>query len=128
MSRLRGEQDRYRKFSRRAVVMGGAQLALFTTLGARMYYLQVVEAERYATLAEDNRVNVRLIAPPRGDIFDRYGTPLAVNTRDFRAILIAEGPATSSARSTRWARSSPSTTGTASASCARSGATDRSCP
>ncbi len=89
--RRRGEHDRYRVFSRRAVIMGGAQLALFSALAARMYYLQVVESDRYATLAEDNRINMRLIAPPRGDILDRHGEPLAVNTRDFRAVLIAEG-------------------------------------
>jgi len=89
--RRRGEHDRYRVFSRRAVIMGGSQLALFSALAGRMYYLQVIESDRYATLAEDNRINMRLLAPPRGDILDRHGEPLAVNTRDFRAVLIAEG-------------------------------------
>jgi penicillin-binding protein 2 len=55
-----------------------------------MYYLQVVEAERYATLAEDNRISLRLLPPPRGRIVDRFGTPLAQNEQNYRVLLVAE--------------------------------------
>jgi penicillin-binding protein 2 len=65
------DNERYRAFTRRALVVGGAQATLFAVLAGRMYYLQVIEAERYATLAEDNRINLRLLPPPRGRIVDR---------------------------------------------------------
>ena len=39
----------------------------------RVNYLQVIEAERYLTLAEDNRINLRLLPPRRGHILDRMG-------------------------------------------------------
>ncbi|MEQ8966408.1 MAG: penicillin-binding protein 2, partial [Azospirillaceae bacterium] len=84
------DTDRYRSLTRRALVLGGVQTALFGTLAARMYVLQVTEAERYHMLAEENRINMRLIAPSRGQIADRFGVPLAVNNQNFRVLLVAE--------------------------------------
>ncbi|MEN8197932.1 MAG: penicillin-binding protein 2, partial [Pseudomonadota bacterium] len=51
------------------------------------YSLQVLEGDRYRLMAEDNRVNVRLLPPPRGYIVDRYGEPLAVNTLNYQLNL-----------------------------------------
>ena len=59
-------------------------------LAGRMYYLQVLESDRYRVLAEDNRINLRLLPPQRGRIVDRYGTPLAVNQRNYRVVLVRE--------------------------------------
>ncbi|MEX0758902.1 MAG: penicillin-binding protein 2 [Tistlia sp.] len=84
------EQGRYRGFARRAVMLGGGQLLLLGALAGRMYYLQVVEAEKYKLLAEDNRINIRLLPPPRGRIVDRFGTPLAVNRQNYRVLLVSE--------------------------------------
>lgn len=77
-------------FNRRAAILGGAQAALIATLVGRMYYLQVVQADRYRMLAEDNRINLQLIPPPRGRILDRFGEPLAVNQQQFRALVVPE--------------------------------------
>src|SRR3546814_1378229 len=52
--------------------------------------LQVVEADRYKTLAEDNRINLRLLPPPRGRILDRFGLPLATNRQNFRVVMVRE--------------------------------------
>ncbi|MEM1400735.1 MAG: penicillin-binding protein 2, partial [Pseudomonadota bacterium] len=52
--------------------------------------LQVVEQDRFTTLAEDNRINMKLLAPTRGLIVDRFGVPLAVNNQNFRVLLVAE--------------------------------------
>ena len=59
-------------------------------LAARLYQVQVTEGARYATLAEENRISARLIAPPRGRILDRFGTVVAGNRLNWRALLIAE--------------------------------------
>ncbi|HYN39892.1 MAG TPA: penicillin-binding protein 2, partial [Rhodospirillales bacterium] len=56
----------------------------------RLYYLQVIERDRYLTLAEDNRINLRLMAPTRGRILDRLGRPLALNRQEFRLVVTAE--------------------------------------
>ena len=77
-------------FTRRALLMMGGQVALLGGLAARLYQVQVHEGARYATLAEENRVSARLIAPPRGRMLDRFGTVLAGNKLNWRALLIAE--------------------------------------
>jgi penicillin-binding protein 2 len=72
------------------LLMMGGQVALLGGLAARLYQVQVHEGARYATLAEENRVSARLIAPPRGRMLDRFGTVLAGNKLNWRALLIAE--------------------------------------
>ncbi|MGF1629727.1 MAG: penicillin-binding protein 2 [Kiloniellaceae bacterium] len=84
------DNERQRSFSRRALLLGGAQSLLLAGLAGRMYYLQVIEADRYKTLAEDNRISLRLLPPPRGRIVDRFGLPLASNRQNFRVVLVRE--------------------------------------
>ncbi len=84
------DQERTKLFTRRALMLGGGQALLVSALTARMYYLQVVESERYRMLAEDNRINLRLLPPPRGRIFDRFGLPMAANQQNYRVIIVAE--------------------------------------
>lgn len=84
------DTDRQKLFTRRALMLAGGKGLLLSALAGRMYYLQVVEAPRYATLAEENRINLRLLAPPRGRILDRQGRPLAVNQQTYRATIVAE--------------------------------------
>jgi len=87
---MQKDGDRSKVFTRRVVLLASGKAVLITLLGARMYYLQVMEAEKYRTLAEENRINMRLIPPPRGRIVDRFGIQLAVNRQNFRAQVIAE--------------------------------------
>jgi len=82
------DNDRYKAFSRRAVLLLGGNVILLSGLIGRMYQLQVMEGERYKTLAEDNRINLKLLAPPRGRILDRFGRPMAVNRQNYRALLV----------------------------------------
>jgi len=84
------DTGRQRSFSRRLVLLAAGKLALFGVLGGRMYYLQVVEADKYRTMADDNRINLRLLAPPRGRIVDRNGAVLADNQLNYRVVLVAE--------------------------------------
>jgi len=90
MSMKQRDQQRDQVFTRRALILGGAKVGLFSALVARLYYLQVIEAERYKVLAEDNRINLKLLAPPRGKILDRYGEPLALNRLNYRVVIVAE--------------------------------------
>ena len=86
----KGDGERSGLFTRRALVLGGAQAVLLTALAGRLYQLQVVETDRFATMAEENRINMRLLAPSRGQIFDRSGVPLAVNRNNFRAMATSD--------------------------------------
>jgi penicillin-binding protein 2 len=87
---MQSDSERQKLFSRRAALLAGGKAVLLSTLVGRMYFLQVVEAERYATLAEANRINLRLLAPARGRIVDRFGQEMAINRQNYRVILIAE--------------------------------------
>lgn len=87
---MRPERTRTKIFTRRAALLTGAKMAIFGGLVGRMYYLQVVEAERYRMLAEENRINFRLIPPPRGFIVDRNGDYLAINIQNYQAVLVPE--------------------------------------
>lgn len=84
------DNDRQKFFTRRAALLAGGQFGLLTALVGRMYYLQVVESERYQTLAEENRINMRLIPPSRGRILDRFGVPVAVNQQNYRVLIKSE--------------------------------------
>lgn len=84
------DTDRSKLFSRRAFMLACGQAGLVGTLVARMYYLQVIQAEKFQLLAEDNRISTRLLAPQRGLILDRNGIAMAVNQQNFRALLIPE--------------------------------------
>ena len=77
-------------FTRRALLIGGAQTLLLGGLAARLRQVQVEQGTQYATMADDNRVTARMTAPQRGRILDRYGTVLAGSLINWRALLVAE--------------------------------------
>jgi penicillin-binding protein 2 len=79
-----------RTISRRALVAGGVQLAVMGALGLRMRQLQIEEAEQYRLLAEENRINMRLIPPARGLIYDRNGVIIADNAQNYRIVIVRE--------------------------------------
>jgi penicillin-binding protein 2 len=58
-------------------------LGIFLLLLLRLWYLQVISAERYRTLSEKNRTRYVSIAAPRGLIYDRTGQVLVDNRPAF---------------------------------------------
>ena len=86
----REESDDRAAFSRRAVLIGAGQTALFGLIAARLYQLQVIDGQQYALIADENRINVRLIAPMRGEIRDRFGRVVATNEPELKVLLVPE--------------------------------------
>ncbi|MFA8386579.1 MAG: penicillin-binding protein 2 [Pelagibaca sp.] len=82
--------ESFRKISRRGVFLGGVQLAFAGALGLRMQHLQVDQADEFRLLAEENRINIRLIPPTRGQIFDRNGVIIAGNEPSYRITMVKE--------------------------------------
>ena len=78
-------------FSRRMLIVGGAQAAVGVALIGRLGWLAVAENEKYNLLSEDNRVQLIIVPPRRGWIVDRFGKPIAINRSDFRVDLIPSG-------------------------------------
>lgn len=87
---MKRDTKRTSVFTRRALLIMGGQTAILGGLGIRLYQVQVQEGERYATLADDNRISARMIAAPRGRILDRHGTVIAGSRINWRALLVAE--------------------------------------
>jgi penicillin-binding protein 2 len=79
-----------RKISRRTAVLGVAQLGFLGVLGWRMRQLQVERADEFRLLAEENRINFRLLPPARGLIYDRNGVVLAENEPNYRVVIVRE--------------------------------------
>lgn len=77
-------------FSRRAFLLGSAQIGIGALLATRMAWLAVAENEKYSLLAESNRVNLQILPPRRGWILDRKGRPIALNKTAFRVDLIPD--------------------------------------
>jgi len=83
-------EDSSRQIGRRSLFMGGLILGTGAILTGRMRYLQVERAEDFRLLAEENRINIRLLPPARGLIFDRAGVLLAANEQNYRVTLVRE--------------------------------------
>ena len=81
---------RYRAFTRRTAMVSAGTLGLFALLGGRMFQLSVLQREQFAMLAEDNRINLQLIAPRRGRVYDRTGVELATTSQNFRVLIVPE--------------------------------------
>lgn len=75
---------------RRMLVVILLNLAAFAAIIARLYFLQVYEADKYKVMAEENRISTRFLVPPRGVIYDRNGEIIAKNDQNFQALMIAE--------------------------------------
>ena len=75
-------------FTRRALLIGAAQLGVFGAIGAKLYNLQVAQHGKYALLAQQNSISERLVAPERGLITDRFGVILAGNQQHWRALFM----------------------------------------
>jgi penicillin-binding protein 2 len=83
-------QTNQKVFTRRLAILGGLKLCLVGALAGRLYYLQVIEGEKYKLLSDENRINHRILFPPRGLVLDRFGIPLATNSPNYRAVLVPE--------------------------------------
>ncbi len=78
------------RITRRGLMLLGLQFGVIGALGFRMRDLQIEQNERFRLLAEENRINIRLMPPARGLIFDREGRPLALNRQNYRIVMVRE--------------------------------------
>ena len=87
---VRDNGESQRIIGRRALLLGAGQVAIMAALGWRMQSMQVEQADEFRLLAEENRINMRLIPPARGLIFDRNGLPIAENEQNYRVVMVRE--------------------------------------
>lgn len=86
----RDNEESKRTISRRAILLGAGQLTFMGILGLRMRFMQVEQADKFRLLAEENRVNIRLLPPARGLIYDRFGEIIATNEQNYSIVVVRE--------------------------------------
>ena len=79
-----------RIFFERMVIGFGLLVMLTLFLVARLFYLQIVQHDVYATLSDKNRIQVQPLPPIRGLIYDRNGELLADNVPSFNLTVTPE--------------------------------------
>src|SRR5665213_2217490 len=94
---VRGRQARIknyfaenRLFAVRSIVAGIMAGVLLLVVAGRLFYLQVLKHDYYATLSQGNRIHTEPIPPSRGLILDRNGVVLADNLPAFQIELVRE--------------------------------------
>jgi penicillin-binding protein 2 len=77
-------------FSRRMMLLSGAEAAIGAVLIGRLGWLAVAQNEKYQLLSESNRVQLIPVPPRRGWLIDRNGRPIAINKASFRVDIVPQ--------------------------------------
>ena len=87
---FRDPRKERRLFRSRTITIGIIIFLSLSVLVWRMAYLQVTLHEKYRDLSENNRMQLRPIAPNRGLIYDRNGILLAANVPSYTLTMVPE--------------------------------------
>lgn len=82
--------EKLKILGQRVFVLIAFNLLAFLLIVARLYFLQIFEADKYRTMSDENRISTRFLIPPRGVIYDRNGEIIAKNEQNFQALLMTE--------------------------------------
>ncbi len=79
-------------FSRRAALLSFVGAGVMGTILFRIAQLQATNliSREYSAAADENRFDTRIIAPPRGVIYDRFGIPLAITSKDYQVSIVQD--------------------------------------
>jgi penicillin-binding protein 2 len=89
-SEFKNPEQELHRFRVRLGIAGAFVFLLFGALLARFVFLQVFQHEYYHTRAEENRIALLPIVPPRGLIVDRNGVTLARNYSAYTLEIIPD--------------------------------------
>jgi len=88
--RLKDDYSETRLIQRRLIVAAVIVFVAMAIVLTRLYVLQVVDHDHFATLSNSNRVRLKAMPPSRGLIFDRNGVVMADNLPAYRLEIIRE--------------------------------------
>ena len=77
-------------FNRRTFFLYLFKISLFSLVGWRLYNIQIFNSSKYKTLSKKNQIDLEIIFPIRGKIFDRNNNLIARNEKVFDLYLIPE--------------------------------------
>ena len=77
-------------YNRRTFFLFLLKLSLFTAVGWRLYNIQILDSSKYKTLSKKNQIDLEILFPVRGKIFDRNKNLIANNEKVYDLYLIPE--------------------------------------
>src|ERR1043166_9074880 len=83
------QEDR-RRITTRLTVLQVACVAVFAALSISFWFLQIVEHEKFAEMAENNNQRTIALRAPRGVLYDRNGQVLVENRHSFAISIVRE--------------------------------------
>lgn len=78
-------KDKKKTFNR-YIALVIIMIMIFTGIGARLFYLQIVKGEEYVQKANNGSIREIPDAAPRGKILDKNGTILATNIQSYQLV------------------------------------------
>ncbi len=73
--------------SRRALLVGACKLGALALLASKSFYIQLTQSFKYSKLSDRNRIEIKPLPAIRGEIYDIYGIPLALNRHVFKLYM-----------------------------------------
>ena len=77
-------------YNRRTFILFLLKLSLFSAVGLRLYNIQILDSSKYKTMSKKNQIDLEIIFPVRGKIFDRNKVLIAKNEKVYDVYLIPE--------------------------------------
>ncbi len=76
--------------NRRTFFLYILKFLFFTGVGWRLYDIQISQSKKYKTLSKKNQIDLEILLPMRGEVFDRNNKLLATNKKVFDIYIIPE--------------------------------------
>ena len=75
------DKKQYSVLNRRTFLLYLLKVSFFGIVGWRLYNIQIKDAQKYKTLSKNNQIDVEIIYPVRGKIYDTNNKVLASNIK-----------------------------------------------
>ena len=82
------KRNQFKSFSRRSVLILLLKMGLLSSIVYKLYDIQILNSKKYKTLSENNRINLKVINPTRGLIYDRNNKIVATNYVTYELFII----------------------------------------
>lgn len=81
-------QDEQQERNEKSLYLIGAATFFLLLLIARLFYIQVIQADQNIRLSKENSMRLKVVTPPRGRILDRNGEVLARNRPSYSICVL----------------------------------------
>tara|TARA_Y100000590_G_scaffold164519_1_gene188498 strand:+ start:4357 stop:6153 length:1797 start_codon:yes stop_codon:yes gene_type:complete len=84
------EKNQFNSINRRTFFLYLIKLSFFSIVGWRLYNIQILDSKKYKTLSKNNQIDLEILFPLRGEIYDRNNNLVATNKKVYDLYLIPE--------------------------------------